>query len=173
MCTGQGGPHWCTDQKISSCSIEHLQFFGIAVMRQTSTKTVHHKKSRCCSTTKMVQTKIMLMHQTTIRQCKCALPQTNHCAAKILLNTPTKNCTNRSDSCINFVSLALPENHYALHMQNAAVLDTTYVALFAHLSRLVASLHDCTGANQVNANADSLCCSISRAAWMMVRASAT
>jgi hypothetical protein len=76
-----------------------------------------------------------------------------------------KNYMNHRDSCINYVSLALPDNHYALHMQNAAVLDTTCVALFAHLSRLAASLHDCTGANQVNANADSLYFSTSRAVW--------
>jgi hypothetical protein len=50
-------------------------------------------------------------------------------------------------------------------MQNAAGIDTTCVALFAHHSHLVANLHDCIGANQVNANADSLCFSTSRAAW--------
>ena len=169
MCIGQGGPHWCIDQKISNCLTEHLQFFGNAVMRQTLTKTVHHKKSHCCSTTKMVQTKTMLMRKMKIRHYKCALPQTNHCAAKISLNTPMKNYMNHRDSCINYVSLALPDNHFALHMQNAVVRVMTCVALFEHLSRLVASLRDCTGANQVSANADSLCFSTSRAAWNHTR----
>ena len=169
MCIGLGGPHWCIDQRISSCSTEHLQFFGNDAMQQTSTKTVHHKRSRCCLTTKTVQTKIMLMRKMTIKHCKCALLRTNHCAAKILLNTPTKNCTNHNDSCINFVLPALPDNHFASHMQNAVVLVTTCVALFVRLSHSVASLRNCTGANQASANVDSLCFSTSRAAWSHTR----